>query len=57
MPKETNRSVRDRLIEEFDCAITAVLGDNEEKDEQEYQVDASDIDAIAKKVKFYMDLK
>ena len=54
MPKKT---VRDRLIEEFDCAISAVLGSNEDKDEEKYQVDAADIDAIAKKVKFYLDLK
>lgn len=54
MPEKT---IRERLLEELDCAITAELGDNAEKDEKEYQVDASDIDAIAKKVKWYMELR
>lgn len=50
-------TVKERILQEVECAIAAVLGDNEEKeDEEEYQVSAGDINEIARKVKWYMDL-
>lgn len=47
-------TVREKLLEEFGCAISAILGDNEDKDIKEYQVDDADIDDIARKVKWYL---
>lgn len=49
-------TVKERLLEEFESAINAVLGDNGYKDTDDYNVDSSEINAIAHKVKFYMDL-
>jgi len=50
-------TVKERLVEEFTCAINAVLGElAEAEDEEEYKVDKEDINLIAKKVLFYMDL-
>ena len=50
-------TVNEKLIEEFGCAISAVLGINEDKDVKDYEISADDIDEIARKVKFYLDLK
>lgn len=47
---------KEKLIQEFTCAITAVFGDNEDK-EFENDITKGDIDMIAHKVKFYMDLE
>ena len=50
-------TVKERLLEEVECAINAVLGDYAEmEDEEEYKVDRGDIEMIAKKTMFYMDL-
>ena len=49
-------TVKEKLIQEFGCAITAVLGDEADKGTEDVEISESDIDAIAKKVKFYMDL-
>lgn len=45
---------KEKLLKEFACAINAVLGEDAES--EDYEVDASDINEIAHKVKFYMDL-
>lgn len=46
---------KEKLMEEFECAINAVFGSLAD---EEYASDicAEDINAIAHKVKFYMDL-
>ncbi len=50
-------SVKEKLLQEYEAAINAVLGDNADKEEgEEYNVDSADIDLISKKTKFYMDL-
>ena len=50
-------TVKERLLEEIECAINAVLGDCAEmEDGEEYTVDRSDLEMIAKKTAFYMDL-
>jgi len=50
-------TVKERLLQEIECAINAVLGDNADKEDgEEYNVDSADVDLIAKKTKFYMDL-
>lgn len=54
-------TVKGRLLEEFGCAITAVLGSEEDKElnddaELSSVVDKKDLIAIAKKVAFYIDL-
>ena len=50
-------TVKERILQEVECAIAAVLGDNEEKEDgEEYHVSAGDINEIARKVKWYMDL-
>lgn len=47
---------REKLLEEFGCAISAVLGDLAEQEYCEGKVDKLDLDLIAEKVAFYMDL-
>lgn len=49
-------TVYDKLKEEFGCAILAIFGDEADKEFENGSVSASDIDAIARKVKFYLDL-
>jgi len=49
-------TVKEKLIQEFGCAITAVFGDEADKETEDVEISKSDIEAIAKKVKFYMDL-
>ena len=49
-------TVYEKLIEEFGCAITAILGDLSEQEYCEGKVDKLDLDLIAKKVAFYLDL-
>ena len=46
---------REKLLEELSCAISAVFGDTE-NEEFENDISKDDIDAIASKVKFYLDL-
>lgn len=53
MKEET---VRDRLVEEFTCAINAVLGDVADEKYEAEKVRKGHIDLIADKVKFYLDL-
>lgn len=47
-------NTKEKLLCEFKAAINAVLGEDAES--EDYEVDASDINEIARKVKFYMDL-
>lgn len=47
-------TVEEKLIEELRAAIKAVFGDEAEKEFDEDSVAPSDIDAIARKAKFYM---
>lgn len=50
-------TVGEKLLEEFNCAIKAELGDIANEDYEECGgVDRADILAIAKKVLFYLDL-
>jgi len=49
-------TIKEKLIQEFGCAITAILGDDADKEAEDVEISKADIDAIAKKVKFYMDL-
>lgn len=46
---------KEKLLQEFACAITAELGDIAEE-EFENKIEKGDIDAIARKVKWYLDL-
>lgn len=48
------KTPKERLLEEFECAINAVLGDC--ADDENYEIECADIDSICHKVKFYMDL-
>ena len=48
--------VKEKLIQEFSAAILSVLGENAELSTTEYEIDKNDINAIANKVKFYLDL-
>lgn len=49
-------TVKEKLIEEFGCAITAVLGDVADQEYCEGKVDKLDLKLIANKVAFYLDL-
>lgn len=48
-------SIREKLLEELGCAISAVLGDTEDE-EFDNNISKDDLNAIAKKVAFYLDL-
>lgn len=47
-------TVREKLLQEFECAINAELGDLAERDVKEVRFLSGDIDAIARKVKWYL---
>lgn len=49
-------TTKEKLLEEFECAIEAVLGDSAEKEFNEAEIDAETVLQIAKKVGFYLDL-
>ena len=49
-------TVKEKLQEEFTAAIIAIYGDLAEEDCEEIKVHKSDLQAIANKVAFYMDL-
>ena len=49
-------TIKEKLLSELECAINAVYGDTADNEYTTDQVGAGDIDAIAHKVKFYMDL-
>jgi len=49
-------TIKEKLLEEFGSAIYAIFGDLQEEDSSDYALTASEIDAIAQKVKFYLDL-
>lgn len=49
------KTVREELMDQFGCAISAVLGDLEDEDYDEEKISRDDIMAIAKKVCFYLD--
>lgn len=50
-------TIKEKLLEQYGAAIIAALGDDADKDIDEYEIDSADIDAITHKVKFYLDLK
>ena len=49
-------TVKEKLLQELACAIDAVYGDAAEEDAEENPITSNDIDAVAKKTKFYLDL-
>lgn len=49
-------TIYEKLMEEFGCAISSVLGDLAEQEYCEGKVDKLDLELIAKKVAFYLDL-
>ena len=49
-------TVKEKLLEEISCAITAVLGDIAEQEYSIGKVDKSDLKLIAHKTSFYLDL-
>lgn len=48
-------TVYEKLMEEFGCAITAVFGDLADEDYEDGKVTLDDLDAIKRKVAFYLD--
>jgi len=57
MEDKNIQTVYEKLREEFGCAIVAVLGDAADKKFENGSISEADIDDIARKVKFYMDLR
>ena len=57
MEDKNTQTVYEKLREEFGCAIVAVLGDAADKKFENGSISEADIDDIARKVKFYMDLR
>lgn len=49
-------TLKEKLIEEFGCAIEAVFGDVADQEAEYVEVSKEDLLAIAKKVAFYLDL-
>ena len=49
--------VREKLLQEFEAAINAELGDLAEEEAENATIGTGDIDLIANKVKFYLDLQ
>ncbi len=56
--KETFMTIKEKLLQEFGAAISAIYGDleNEQYDQENGNIDKGEIIAIAQKVLFYMDL-
>ena len=50
-------TIKEKLLEEFECAIKSVYGTMADKELKESDITNKDIEIIAKKVKFYMDLR
>lgn len=48
------QSVKDKLLEEFGCAINAVLGYVAQEEFSTEKVEKGDLEAIARKVAFYL---
>ena len=46
---------KEKLLEEFGCAINAVLGDKADEEYDESKITLDDLIAIATKVAFYLD--
>lgn len=49
-------TIKEKLLQEFGAAIIAVFGDIAEKEYDANEISASDVEDVAHKVKFYMDL-
>lgn len=47
-------TLKEKLLKEFECAINSVYGDVAEYDIEDVNIEESDIEAIAHKVKFYL---
>lgn len=47
--------LKEKLRQEFECAIVAVFGDQADKEYKRDLVSDSDLIAIARKVRFYLD--
>ena len=50
-------TVKEKLLEEFSCAITAIYGDLADKPFCDVAIDKEELEAIKNKVEFYLDLK
>ena len=48
-------TIKEKLLQEFGAAISAVFGDIAEQEYDANEISASDIVAIAQKVVFYLD--
>ena len=51
-----DETLKEFLSEQFDCAIAAIFGDLADKPSSEVKVTADDLNAIVKKVAFYLDI-
>ena len=49
-------TVKEKLLTELSCAIVAVYGDDADKEVEQVELTKEDLQAIAKKVAFYLDL-
>ena len=47
-------TIKEKLLEELNCAILSAYGDKEDKQYEDGDITSDDIDYIAHKVKFYM---
>ena len=53
--KETIMTIKEKLLQEFEAAISAVFGDIAEQEYNANEISASEIVAISQKVVFYLD--
>ena len=48
-------TIKEKLLQEFECAINAIYGDRAEEEFSDEEVGEADLIAIAQKVAFYLD--
>ena len=49
-------TVKEKLLKEYEAAISAVFGDLADKDYRDVQLIKSDLEEVSEKVAFYLDL-
>lgn len=49
-------TLKEQLLQEFECAIEAIFGGDTDKEFNIEEIDANTLNAIARKVAFYLDL-
>lgn len=54
--RTVSETVKERLVREFGCAVTAILGDIADQDAEDTPVSEGDLLGMMRKMMFYMDI-